>query len=400
MHSHNQKYSSLLTTLLMVLLLACSSGQTTSEQEGSTSDTPTASPVSVSAPFYIGTYTGGNSTSEGIYRGRIDLATGELTLEGLAVKTDRPSFLTVSKDSRFVYAANELPDAKGKEGGRISAYSVDSNTGMLALINDIPSNGGSPCYVSMDDTESYVLAANYGSGNISMVQRNQDGSLNGELQIIAHEGSSIAERQKGPHAHYIKQNPYGPFIYAVDLGIDKVMIYKIEDNQVVPNDPPFQSLDPGAGPRHMAFHPNGKHGYVINELNSTLSVFEINSENGALNPIQTTSTLPEGYTEESFCADIHIHPNGKFLYGSNRGHDSIVVFTIDQTTGEVTIKSFADKDIDWPRNFNLTPDGRFLIAANQKGNSVVSFSIDQDTGDLTPTNSKINVGMPSCIAFY
>ena len=385
--------------LLCFAVVLASCNQTPKDSEDKTTDTLAVAPAANDLPFYIGTYTG-EGGSEGIYKGKIDLNSGELSLEGLAAATKNPSYLAVSKDRKFVYAANELPDTEGENAGRISAYTIDPNTGNLTLVNDIVAQGGSPCYVSMDAGEQFVLAANYGGGNVSMVARNADGSLHDNLQVIQHEGSSVTERQKGPHAHYIKQNPYSSFIYAVDLGTDKVMIYKVEDGKMVANDPPSQSLEAGAGPRHMAFHPNKKYGYVINELGSTLSVFEINSENGALSPVQTLSTLPEGYSETSYCADIHVHPGGKFLYGSNRGHDSIAVFAIDESTGKVSLTSFADQDIVWPRNFNITPDGNYLVAANQNGNSIVSFSIDQTTGALTPINSKIEVGKPVCIAFY
>ncbi|MDH5603315.1 MAG: lactonase family protein [Cyclobacteriaceae bacterium] len=391
-------YLSAIVACSTVTLFSCSNNTGNHEEKSSADTLEVLS--SNNLPFLIGTYTGGEGGSEGIYKGTIHTSTGELTLDGLAAPAKNPSYLAVSKDSKFVYAANELPNAEGDNAGRISAYSLDANTGNLTLLNDIPSNGGSPCYVSLDATEQFILAANYGSGNISMVARNEQGGLQEELQIIKHEGSSITDRQKVAHAHYIRQNPYSDYIYSADLGIDKVLIYKIEEGKILPNDPPSQALTPGAGPRHVDFHPNGKYVYVISELNSTISVFEVSKENGAMNSIQTISTLPEGYSEQSYCADIHIHPNGKFLYGSNRGHDSIAIFTINESTGEISLRGFADQDIDWPRNFALTPDGSFLIAANQKSNSIVSFTIDQHTGDLTPTGSKIAVGAPVCIAFY
>ena len=350
-----------------------------------------------SISVYIGTYTGGRNAGKGIYRSALDLKTGALSDPVLAAEARNPSFLEIHPTGKFLYAVSESSGA-----GSVSAYRIESGTGDLTLLNQRPSGGSGPCHVSVDHAGRNVLVANYGSGSASVIPIRPDGRLAEPTGFVQHEGSSVnAKRQKGPHAHSINASPDDRFAFVADLGIDKIMIYRldVEKGTIVANDPACAKVAPGAGPRHFAFHPNGKYAYLINELHCTMTAFAYDSASGALTEMQTLTTLPEGFDGSNTCAEVRVHPGGEFLYGSNRGHDSIVVYRIDADRGTLTFVEHERAGIKTPRNFNIDPTGTFCLVANQSGDSVVVFRIDRKTGVLTPTGYKISVSRPVCIRF-
>jgi 6-phosphogluconolactonase len=284
----------------------------------------------------------------------------------------------------------------------VSAYAIDADGGYLKLLNEQSSGGAGPCYVSIDHLGKNLLVANYGSGSVSVMPIKPDGTLGKPTGFVQHQGSSVnPERQKGPHAHSINVSPDNRFAFVADLGIDKIMIYRldVEKGTMVTNSPPFAQVKPGAGPRHFAFHPNGKYAYVINEIDCTITAFAYDSASGALTEIQTVATLPSGFKGSNACAEVIVHPSGKFLYGSNRGHDSIVVYRVDLANGTLTLVEHEIADIKTPRNFNIDPTGKFCLVANQGNDSVVVLRIDQETGALEPSGHKISVPRPVCVRF-
>ncbi len=346
---------------------------------------------------YLGTYTSGAGSGQGIYRSALDLETGKLSDPALAAEAKNPSFLEIHATGKFLYAVSE----SGGDGS-VGAYAIDPDTGNLRLLNQQPSGGAGPCHVSIDHTGRNVLVANYGSGSASVMPIRPDGSLAEPTGFVQHEGSSVhPERQKGPHAHSINVSPDNRFAYVADLGIDRIMIYRLDAQKgtVVTNRPPFAQLKPGAGPRHFAFHPGAKCAYVINELDCTITAFACDSTSGALTEVQTVPTLPEGFAGHSTCAEIRVHPNGRFLYGSNRGHDSIAVYRIDEAEKPLTFVEHETAGIKTPRNFNIDPAGTFCLVANQGSDSVVVFRVNQETGALEPTGHKIAVPKPVCVRF-
>ncbi|MBP7053750.1 MAG: lactonase family protein [Phycisphaerae bacterium] len=351
-----------------------------------------------SVRVYLGTYTGsGPGASQGIYRSTLDLQTGALSEPVLAVEARNPSFLEIRPDGKFLYAVSEAG-----EGGRVFAYAIDPGTGDLKLLNECSSGGAGPCHVNVDHAGKHVLVANYNSGSASVIPIRPDGGLGEPTGFVQHAGSSVnPSRQKEPHAHSINPSPDDRFVFVADLGLDKIMIYKLDAGKgtIVANDPPFAQVKAGAGPRHFAFHPGGLYAYVINELDSTITAFMYDAVRGSLGEIQTVSTLPIGFSGPSWCAEVRVHPSGKFLYGSNRGHDSIAVCRIDPTTGLLTLVEYETDGIKVPRNFNIEPTGKFCLVANQDGGSVVVFRIDEKTGALEPTEYKITVSKPVCIRF-
>ena len=350
---------------------------------------------------YFGTYTG--EKSKGVYVSRLDLASGALTRPELAGETASPSFLAVHPSQNFLYAINEIGNFLGKESGSVSAFAIDRNTGRLTALNQQPSVGRGPAHLVVDKAGRNVLVANYGGGSVAVVPIGTDGALKPPSAFIQHTGSSVnPERQKGPHAHSINLDPANRFAYAADLGLDKVLVYRFDADKgsLVANDPPFAQVAAGAGPRHFAIHPNG-FAYVINEMNMTVTAFRRDIERGSLTELQTISTLPPGQGVESgfSTADVQVHPSGRFLYGSNRGHDSIVVFAIDQKSGRLTYVENRPTQGSTPRGFGIDPSGSYLLAANQRSDSVVVFRIDKQTGRLTPTGHTIEVGAPVCVKF-
>ncbi|MFM7070697.1 MAG: lactonase family protein [Planctomycetota bacterium] len=349
---------------------------------------------------YFGTYTGGKS--QGIYRSELDLATGALSPPVLAGEAVNPSFLALRPGGKFLYACSEM-QSEGKRIGAVAAFAIDSATGDLKALNKQPSGGGGPCHVSVDPSGSCVLVANYGGGSVSAMPIAADGSLGTPGSMVQHTGSSVnKQRQSAPHAHSINPDPAGRFAFAADLGLDKLLVYKLgaAEGRLTANDPPFASVDPGAGPRHFAFHPSGKFAYVINEISLTVTAFSYDAAKGVLAPMQTIDTLPPGANRDgASTAEVQVHPSGKFLYGSNRGHNSIAVFAIDATTGKLASVGHEGQDVKTPRNFGVDPSGRFVLVANQDGDSVVVFAVDPSTGMLKPTGHKVDVPKPVCVKF-
>jgi 6-phosphogluconolactonase len=363
-----------------------------------TGQQPTANDLLV----YFGTYTG--AKSKGIYVSRLDATSGALSPAELAGETPSPSFLAIHPTSDFLYAVNEIGDYEGKKSGSVSAFRIDRATGKLTALNRQPSVGGGPAHISLDGKGQYALVANYGGGSIAALPIGSDGLLKPASAFVQHTGSGKnPERQKEPHAHSIDLDGSNRFAYVADLGIDKVMIYRFDaaKGTLTANDPPSAAVDPGSGPRHVALHPQGRYAYVINEITCTVTAFSRDPQTGSLTPIQTVSTLPAGQAVIAgySTAEITVHPSGKFLYGSNRGHDTIVVFAIDQKTGQLTLVEHQPTQGSTPRNFGIDPSGTYLLAANQRSDSVVVFRINAETGRLTPTGTKIDVGAPVCVKF-
>jgi len=346
----------------------------------------------------IGTYTG--PKSEGIYRAQLDLATGKLSDLQVAAKIANPSFLAVHPGGRLVYCVNEVSDQNGKKGGAVTAFSFDPATGALTQLNQQSTIGAGPCHLVVDATGGCVLAANYGGGSVCAFPVKGDGSLDPASSFIQHTGSSVnPQRQKEPHAHSINVDPSNRFAVAADLGIDRVLVYRLDPahGKLTPHDPPFVAVSPGSGPRHFAFHPGGRFGYVINEIDLTVTAFAFDPDKGTLTAIQTVSTLPAGAEKQGSTAEVRVHPTGRFLYGSNRGHDTIVVYAIDQQTGKLTWVENESTGGKTPRNFFVEPSGRYLLAENQSTGSVVVLRINQDTGALEPAGSALEVTSPVCI---
>jgi 6-phosphogluconolactonase len=348
--------------------------------------------------LYVGTYTSGES--EGIYLYRMNLSTGELrhfsTVRGIV----NPSFLAIDPQRRHLYAVNEVSDFKQKPVGAVSAFAINQQTGDLTFLNQQSSQGGAPCHLMVDQTGKYVLLANYEGGNVAVLPVQHDGSLGAATDIVQHRGASVnVQRQQGPHAHCVMLDRANRYAFAVDLGIDKIMIYRFDavSGKLTPNQEPWVSLKPGAGPRHFVFHPNGRYAYVINELDSTITAFTYTSARGTLRAVQTISTLPSGFSGSNDCADVQVSPSGKFLYGSNRGHDSMVVFAIDDRTGKLRYVQHESTRGKTPRNFAIDPTGTYLLVANQDSDSIHTFRIDPVKGELTPTGLMAEVPSPVCL---
>jgi 6-phosphogluconolactonase len=351
------------------------------------------------ALVYIGTYTG--PKSKGIYVCRLNLGTGAMTPLGLAAEADNPSFLAIHPSHRFLYAASETGTFAGKKSGAVNAFAIQE-TGKLTPLNQQPSGGAGACHLVVDKTGKDVLVANYDGGSVSVIPIHEDGKLGEPTAFIQHEGSSVdKERQEGPHAHSINLDAANRFAFAADLGLDKVLVYRFDPAKgtLLANDPPSVSVKPGAGPRHFAFHPGGRYAYVINEMHSTVTAFSYDPARGVLKELQTISTLPENFKGENSTAEVQVHPSGRFLYGSNRGHDSIAVFAIDPGKGTLRLVEQRSTQGKTPRNFGIEPSGQYLLAANQDSSSVVVFRIDPQSGRLSPAGPVVEVPSPVCVKF-
>jgi 6-phosphogluconolactonase len=349
---------------------------------------------------YIGTYTSGKS--QGIYLASFDPATGKLGVPELAVATKNPSFLAVHPNQRWVYAVAEMNNFGGQRTGAVSAFRRDTQTGKLILLNQQSSGGGGPCHLALDRSGKCVMVANYGSGSIAALPIEADGRLGEPGTIIQHQGSSInPQRQTGPHAHFIMPDPGNRYALTCDLGLDKVLVYHLDPAraQLTPNDPPWTTVKPGSGPRHLAFHPNGRFVYLLNEIASSFTVFTYDAERGSLQEIQTISTLPADFKGENISAEVQVHPTGNFVYGSNRGHDSISVFRIEPGTGKLTLVERQPTQGKAPRHFAFDPTGYWLLAENQDSNTIVVFRVDEKTGRLSPTGQVVELGAPVCLVF-
>ena len=351
---------------------------------------------------YVGTYTRPGGPSKGIYLYDLDVKTGALKQVGLAAEATSPSFLALSPDHRYLYAVGEMDAFEGKKTGAVSAFAVDPASGNLKLLNQQPSGGGGPCHVSVDSRGKHVFVANYGGGSVASFPVGSDGKLAAAASVVQHAGKGPdAARQEGPHGHWIGPSPDDRFVLACDLGLDQVLVYKLDaaDGKLAANDPPAGRVAPGAGPRHAAFSPNGRFLYVINEMGNTMTTFAWDAAKGTLTEVQTLATLPEGHKEPNTTAEVVVHPSGKFVYGSNRGHDSVVAYAADPSTGKLTLVGHVTDNIKTPRNINVDSTGQWLIAANQDSDSLVVFRIDAKTGALTQVGEPVAAPMPVCVTF-
>ncbi|HUG93592.1 MAG TPA: lactonase family protein [Planctomycetaceae bacterium] len=352
---------------------------------------------------YIGTYTRGDS--RGIYAFDLDLESGALESRGLAAELRNPSFLAIHPNRKFLYAVSEVSDAGGRPTGGVSAFAIEAGTGKLTALNAQPSGGAGPCHLVVDPSGQCVLVANYGGGSVAAIPVQANGRLAEPASTIQHEGQSVnPRRQQAPHAHSINVDKTNRFAVAADLGLDKLLVYRLKPDTggLTPNDPPHATVEPGAGPRHFAFHPGGRFAYVINELDLTVTAFAWDAGRGALEAIQTVTTLPgdfQGSREGLSTAEVQVHPSGRFLYGSNRGHDTIAMFAIDGQTGKLTPLGHEKTGGRTPRNFGIDPTGAYLLAANQDSHSVVVFKINSQTGRLEPTEHHVEVPSPVCVKF-
>ena len=349
---------------------------------------------------YFGTYTGKNS--KGIYACRFRPDTGKLTPLELAGETRNPSFLAVDSQGRYLFAANEIDRYKGAKSGSVTSFAIDRHTGKLTDLNTVSSKGPGPCHLAVDKTGKNVLVANYTGGSVAVIPVKADGMLEEASDFVQHLGSSVNPARQGePHAHCVVLTPDNRFAVVADLGLDKLLVYRFdaERGKLTPNDPPYGQVRPGFGPRHFAFHPNGRLAYVISEMGNTVTAFDWDGDRGAFKELQVVPTLPKGFTGENTTAEIAVHPSGRFLYGSNRGHDSIVVYAIDQAKGTLTFVEDVSTQGKEPRNFALDPTGRYLFAANQNSNTVAVFRVNAKNGRLTPTGQKFEVPSPVCVTF-
>jgi 6-phosphogluconolactonase len=352
--------------------------------------------VNTTYKLLIGTYTSA-ANSEGIFCYDFDSQTGEFNLKSKISGVENPSYLAISRDGKYIYAVNEV------KNGTVSAFRFDDASGELSFINKVSTGGASPCYVSTDDKSKFVFAGNYGSGDLVAVSLHEDGSLGAEPQFIKHEGSGIDKgRQQGPHVHSTVLSPDNRYLLTADLGTDKMNIYKIDPSMIskplTPAEQEFVPVKPGSGPRHLTFHPNAKFAYLIQEMAGMITVFDY--KEGKLNEKQTISMLAPDFKGKIGAADIHVSPDGKFLYGSNRGEaNEIVIYSIDKK-GLLKLVGRQVSLGKSPRNFAIDPSGKYLLVANQDNNEIVFFTRNIKTGMLTPSGAKIQVNKPVCLKFF
>ena len=352
--------------------------------------------------FFVGTYTEEGSKSKGIYAYSYDAKTAQMTSLGLAAETTNPSFVAPHPNGKFLYAVNEVGKYKGPNSGGVSAFAIDGTTGKLTFLNEVASRGSDPCYITVDRTGKYVLVANYTGGSVAVFPILPDGKLGEASGFVQHTGHGPnSERQEAPHAHSIDLSADNRFAMVDDLGLDEVLVYKFDSGKgsLTPNDPPFAKVAGGAGPRHFVLRPDGKFAYVVAEMGHTVTVFSNDAASGKLQVLQTVSTLPADFKGRNDDAEIQLHPSGRFLYASNRGEDTIVVYAIDGAKGTLTQVASVPTGGKEPRSFEIDPTGTLLFAENQKSDNVVVFKIDQKTGKLTPTGKVLDVGAPVCLKF-
>ncbi|HJS43045.1 MAG TPA: lactonase family protein [Gemmatimonadales bacterium] len=357
--------------------------------------------------LYVGTYTEGGR-SEGIFLVRMVRRSGELLQVGSVNAGPNPSFLAIHANGRVLYAVNELEQYHGKPTGAVSAFAIDPATGALTRLNEQPSGGGAPCFVSVDGRGRFALVANYAGGSVALLPIQANGALGPAAHVVQHTGTGPnAERQEAPHAHCILPDPSNRYALAADLGADRVFVYRLDleggSTALRHTEGGDLRLRPGAGPRHIAFHPTLPLVFVANELDSTVATLRFDAQRGTLAPVATRSTLPDGWTGTNYPADIHVAASGRAVYVSNRGHNSIAVFSVAGSTGALALDQVVSTEGDWPRNFSLHPSGRWLLVANQRSDSIVVFGLDPETGRLTPTppggSGRIAIPSPVCLKF-
>ncbi len=347
---------------------------------------------------YVGTYT--NRGSAGLYSGRFDPASGAISGLAPAAAMPNPTFQVVHPARRVLYSVSEMRDEGGRHDGSVTAFAVAPGTGRLTALNRQSVRAQGPCHLAIDSTGRALIASNYASGSVTALPLEPDGRLGEPMPVVQHSGSSIVpERQSEPHAHSTTISPDNRFAFVADLGIDRIMAYRLDpaSARLVPHEPAAIAVRPGLGPRHFAFHPNRRAAYLITELGNTVNVFAYDESAGRLTEIQEISTLPAGYSATTYASDIHLSADGRFLYGSNRGHDSIAVFSVDPATGLLSVAAHEPVLGKWPRTFGLDPAGRHLVAANQQSDSLTVFRRDATTGRLEPVGAPIAVPIPVCV---
>ena len=345
---------------------------------------------------FISAFAAGNDGA--IHAYRLATETGQLKLVHRTTDVEFPFFMAMSPNNKFLYSIHAIQFG-GEEHEEVAAYEIEGRTGRLKLLNRRSALGAGSCYLDVDATGKTVLVANYSSGSVASLPVQDDGSLGEAKSFIQHAGSSIdPKRQKGPFAHCIIASPDNRFAYAADLGIDQVLAYRLDASaaKLSPNQQPFVRTPPGSGPRHLIFHPNGKHLYAINELKNTITLFDDIADSGMLIERQTISTLPDDFDGTSYCADVKITPDGRFLYGTNRGHDTIAAFSIGDD-GRLTLIGIEPSLGNGPQNLAIMPCGQLLLCANMPGNNVAVFRIDAKTGKLTSMGEPVSMPKPSCI---
>jgi 6-phosphogluconolactonase len=362
----------------------------------------TATIESGKAIVYVGTFK--RESSKGIYAWRLDMNSGKMEPLGLAADTMRPVFIALHPNRRFLYAVSRPTAVDRTNIGVVLAYSIDNKTGQLTSLNSVSTRGIDPAYVVVDRTGKNVLVANFGSndgnGCVAVFPIRKDGSLAEASEFVQYSGTGVhPQRQKGPHSHTINVSPDNRFAFVADLGLDKIFIYHFdaEKGKLTPNSPAYVTLPPGSGPRQFVFHPGGKFFFVVNEIQSTVTTFAYSS--GSLKEVQTVSMLPQGFSGTNSAGTVQVHPNGKFLYASNRGADDIVVYAIDPHSGMLTLVEAVQSQGKTPGNFAIDPSGSWLLVANQSSDSLVMFRIDPQTGRLTSTGQRFEIGTPTSVRF-
>ncbi|MBZ0300907.1 MAG: lactonase family protein [Anaerolineae bacterium] len=353
---------------------------------------------------FVGTYTTRvphtRSISDGLYAYRLDMSSGALSFASKYSGIDNPSYLAVDPGQRYLYAVSEVANSEGRSGGALNAFRIHPEDGALTLLNGQSSHGVGPCHVWVDHSGEWVMVANYGSGSAAVYPVNADGSLAEASDTVQHSGSGVnPQRQEGPHAHCIMTDPTGDYVLISDLGLDKVMVYHFDRHTGKLTAGTPGQVTPGQGPRHLDFHPSGRYCFLINEMGCTITVFAY--EAGKLREVQNISTVPDGFVDENTTtAAIHVSPDGRFVYGSNRGHDSIAMFAFDTAAGQLTALGHVSTQGNTPRDFMIDPTGTFLLAANQDSNTIVTFRIDSASGRLTPTGHVAQVPTAVCLKAF
>lgn len=347
--------------------------------------------------LYVGTYTE-PGRRDGIHILDLDIETGALRRVGTADGGRNPSFLATHPNGRTLYAVNELSGVPGL----LRAFAIDAASGALALVSELGSQGTAPCYVSTDLTGEVAMVANYISGTVALFPVGEGGALASASHVVQHVGSGpVVARQDRPHAHCIVPHPSNRFVLAADLGADRVLVYEFDDacRALVPRSGSDAVLPPGTGPRHLAFHPDLPLVFVVGELSSTITVLHCDPTTAALSVIETLSTFPSPWTGTNYPADVHVAPGGRAVYVSNRGHDSVAVFSVQAETGRLVLEHVESSGGDWPRSFSLDPSGRWLVVANQRSNTLAVFARNEESGRLAPTPHSIDVPSPVCVRF-
>ena len=357
-------------------------------------------PLSQQLLIFVSAFAPGDDGAIHAYHFEMD--TAQWTLAERTADVEYPFFMALSLDKQFLYSIHAAGGFGEEKHEQIAAYKIANDEGRLTLLNHQSALGSAACYLDVDATGKVIVVANYVTGNVAALPINPDGSLGKATSSHQHAGSSVnTSRQEGPHAHCIVVSPNNRFVYAADLGLDQILAYQLDVSsaQLRISHQPFVRTVPGAGPRHLTFHPNGQHVYIINELTNSIAMYDHDLKSGMLVEQQTISTLPDGFDGTSYCADLKITPNGHFLFGTNRGHDSLAVFRIAEN-GRLTLLEIEPSLGKGPQNLAITPDGTRLVCANMPGNNVVAFQIDQDTGGLTPVGEALSIPSPSCIMIH